>query len=184
MIRALRSRAMLSLLAITTTFAVTRAAEASITLQSCGALHGGGGGTGFFTATRSNPLDGYLAKVDVWYGTAGGFGDVVNGIEWTFCLSTPPGQTCVARTVGSKVGNAGSFTLDWQAGERLIFVQGGAGLYLDAIQFSTTWGRWSGWFGGHGGTGWAQGASGSQFLNEFYGTAGSIVDSIGICAVN
>jgi hypothetical protein len=170
MIRFLQRSAVLSLLALTTTFAMARPAAAG----SCGVRHGGTGGSAYSTLWQA----GDLAHVTVWFGTAGGFGDVVNAIEWTWC--TAP-FSCSSISRGNKVGTRGDFAIDWQNGEHVTFIGGSSGVYLDAIQFHTSAFRSSGWFGGSGGTGWGESAAAGQSFNDFAGSSGSIIDSIILC---
>jgi hypothetical protein len=181
MIRKMRIGMTLSLLAVASTLAVANPASAdSVTTGCFFPFHGTStGGSGFGTDTNN----GYLAEVTVWYGTAGGFGNVVNGIEWKHCKNIVGGTSCTITSRGTQVGNGGrdhTFVLDWQSGERLTFVVGQSGVYLDGILFSTTH-KTSQWFGGSGGSAWDHTAPQGEFLNAFLGTSGSIIDTILVC---
>jgi hypothetical protein len=181
MIHSLRARAAVSLLALATTFGAARTASA-IQPVGCGPRHSPnatGGDHGFFTEWDEL----YLADIEVWWGPAGGFGNVVNGMAITSCNNTN-GLVCKTHTVGSTVGSYAHEPIDWQSGERITYIQGGAGWYLDGFQFFINGGnnpRWSPFFGGHGGDGWAEIASGGEYFSDFLGVYGSVIDWIMLC---
>jgi hypothetical protein len=172
------SRTVLSLLFAATTVAVALPAEA-ITPNQCSARLGGNGGGRYFTGWTTGA---YLAQIVVWHGDVG-FGNVINGLEPVWCAHGGGGQVvCEVELIGRQLGTRSSFSLNWQAGERLSVVSGRSGKYLDELAFGTNWGKGSGAFGGRGGAPFALVSPMFTFWNDFWGTSGSVVDSLGACS--
>ena len=146
------------------------------TPSQCWPKHGGDGGFSYFTGWRPT----LLMRMAVWHGNVG-FGNVINGIEWTYCGRDAAGNTfCDSQMVGRRLGTAGEFLINWMAGERLNLIRGRSGKYLDSIQVRTNTGRMSPLFGSQAPFSFSE-SFGSEFINDFWGTSGNVVDSLGAC---
>lgn len=175
MIRSSIIRMALCSLILASALAISRPAAAH-TPHHCWTKHGGNGGASYFTNWRTE----LLMRMVVWHGNVG-FGNVINGIEWTWCGRDRSGNTyCDSQLVGRRLGTLGEFLINWMGGERLDLIQGRSGKYLDSIQVRTNWGRMSPLFGSQAPLSFSQGF-GSLIVNDFWGTSGHVVDSLGAC---
>src|SRR5687767_9098225 len=95
-------------LTLASALAISRPAAAH-TPHHCWAKHGGNGGSSYFTNWRSE----LLMRMVVWHGNVG-FGNVINGIEWTWCGRDRSGNTyCDSQLVGRRLGTLGEFLINW-----------------------------------------------------------------------
>jgi hypothetical protein len=170
----MRSLIKLSLLFSVALLAMQGVAQAAPTPVTCRPQFGGSGGSGYFTGWS----DGFLSRIEVKWGS------YVDSVSFTWCKDVPGQTICTTKKVGGSGGsNTGTFDIDWRGGERVIMFDGRSGSFVDSVQFMTNWSRLSPLFGGPGGSNFGIIATGSNFFNDFFGTAGAFIDSMGACEV-